>query len=136
MTSQRSAKLATAGMMIGACVLMALPTSAENEEQNPVESTLVAAARAALEATQARFQVGQASADQIYLWSRRLLEAELASGAGRSVALKHVARMRELSDRAIAAERAGAVGGEPIAVAAARYYLEEANTLAAGAAAP
>lgn len=133
MASRRILVVATS-LILGGTFLIARGTGADDTEPNPAKSALVTAAKAALEATQTEYEVGQSSAEEIYVWSKRLMEAELASGADRSSAMQHVTRMKSLFERVATLARVGAAGGEASTVAATTYYFEEAKALAAKAA--
>ncbi|NUP09735.1 MAG: hypothetical protein HOW73_27125 [Polyangiaceae bacterium] len=52
------------------------------------------AAKAAFSATEADFRAGRATAEDVYLWSKRWLEAERTSNA--AAAKDHLARMKAL----------------------------------------
>ena len=112
--------------LIACASLLFIATSNADEVTKP-ESDLAEAAERALKATEAEFGAGRADVEDRYQWSRRLMEAKLASG---DVAARedHLERMRELHRQTEARFKAGAVGGSAQAYAATTYYVLEAET--------
>ena len=104
-------------------------SQADEDKAAQPKSKLVLTAEAALEATQAQFQFQQATVEDVYIWSRRLLEAERANGAGQSALTSHVARMANLRKKVAALRMAGAPGGSPDKYFATTFYLLEAKQL-------
>jgi hypothetical protein len=128
-------RLYAAGLASVGLILIA-QVRAQNAAEQPAPSKLVAAAESAFKAAQVMYDVGQVDAEELYRWSRRLLDAQLRAGAGNDAALEHVARMRNLHDRIQILNRAGAGGGENLWLHATAWYLEEAQLLALERAAP
>jgi hypothetical protein len=111
--------------------LSALPSRADVEPQGKAKMAnpnMVLAARKAKEAALAMHDVGRASLEDVYRWSRRVIEAD--NFAPQSVA-DHLALMRNLHARADAMNKAGAPGGEELWLHATAYYVAEAENLAA-----
>jgi hypothetical protein len=85
-------------------------------------------ARKAYDAYTTMYEVGQATAEDLYLWSDRLMKAEQADDpASKEPAEAHWKRMRDLHKRIAALHQAGVAGGEESSLAAAEYYLAEAE---------
>jgi hypothetical protein len=130
MSRRFTSLLLAAVCILGSCALIVTHATGQNAEQNPASSKLVESARGALEAASALYEVGQADTETVYLWSRRLVDAEIQAGAGNDAALQHVARMRKLHDRVATLNRAGVAGGEELKLHATAFYVEEAQALA------
>jgi hypothetical protein len=92
---------------------------------------LVEAAQAALIATEADYNVNNATLEEIYQWSKRLMDAELQNRGGDAAVSRHFDRMAEKQKRVSALFQAGVRGGSAKEEAAARYYLEEAAAMVA-----
>jgi hypothetical protein len=110
--------------------LLVFPTRAAVEpkgESDAVNLKMVAAAKEALKATQAAYDVGRADIEDVYRWSLRTAEADHFSPAAVTA---HLALMKELHDRAATKAQIGAEGGEPHVVHATEYYLAEAEGFA------
>ncbi len=71
----------------------------------------------------------QAGVEDIYLWSRRLMEAEEQDGAGNAAVADHVERMRNLHKKVAALRQTGTKGGSERDFYATAYYLVEAESL-------
>jgi hypothetical protein len=102
---------------------------AEADKPGRPKSNLAQAADAALKATEAQYAFQQASVEDVYLWSRRLMEAEMQEGAGNKAIADHVARMQNLHAKVAALFKAGVVGGSEDRFYATAYYLEEAKLM-------
>ena len=90
------------------------------------------AAQRALEASTAAYDAGTVPLDQVYVWSKHLLEStlELAPVNDRiRVYLEHRDRMNQRSAEVSAKHAVGAKGGEPDKYAATLFYLAEADFL-------
>jgi hypothetical protein len=110
--------------------LLVFPTRAAVEpekESDAVNLKMVAAAREALKATRAVYDVGRADIEDVYRWSLRSTEADHFSPAAVTA---HLALMKGLHDRAATKAKVGAEGGEPHVVHATQYYVAEAEGLA------
>ncbi len=96
------------------------------------ETRMADAAKQAYSATEAAYQAGTIQGiDQLYIWSRRWMEAELklaaAPGEQRKVYMAHLERMKALNRETAAKFNMGAVGGEAEKFHASEYYLAEAE---------
>jgi hypothetical protein len=81
-------------------------------------------ARQAYQAFDTMYAVGQATPEDVYRWSRRLMGAETeADPANKQPAEDPRNRMRTLQRRISALNGAGAEGGEECHLAAANYYV-------------
>jgi hypothetical protein len=94
-----------------------------------IPAEMVKAANSALRATMAQYEFQQSSAEDVYQWSRRLMEAEIADGKNKNdAALDHLKRMRQMYQKAEALFKAGAKGGTENRFHATHYYFLEAQT--------
>jgi hypothetical protein len=107
-----------------AAFVMVCLSHMQAEDPKPAQEKLglVQAAEGALRATQAEYQSGQASAEDVYTWSRRLMEEELKHGTNQNAARDHVTRMRHLAEQAEALFKQGARGGSERKFQATLYY--------------
>jgi hypothetical protein len=118
--------LAVAVLLAGGSSLW-LSKSTAQEEQAPELSLKAESARQAYQAFDTLYAVGQATPEDVYRWSRRLMEAETeADPANQQPAEDHWNRMRTLQRRIAALNAAGRAGGEEGHLAAANYYVAEA----------
>jgi hypothetical protein len=132
--SQSEAEMASrylGGIVCGLFIvgLLVFPTRAaveRKEKSDAVNLKMVAAAKEALKATQAIYDVGRADIEDVYRWSLRTVEADHFSPP--SIAA-HLTLMEDLHDRAAAKATVGAEGGEPHVVHATKYYVAEAEGL-------
>jgi hypothetical protein len=119
--------LIIAGLVVAG--LIGLPSWAAEDDGAKalkVSENMVVAAQKTLEAKQATFEVGRASVDEVYTWSRRTVEASQYSAES---VQRHLALMKDMSKRVIAKNEVGAEGGEEEYLHAAEYYLAEAEQL-------
>jgi hypothetical protein len=65
-------------------------------EDNRAE--LVTAAKEAYEANESNFKQNKVVLDDVYVWSRRLMEAEKLQGTNSNAAADHTKRMRDLNE--------------------------------------
>jgi hypothetical protein len=100
---------------------------ADDPEENQDVPEIVKEAEMAFKCTQAEHQFQQRSVEDLYQWSRRLMEAERASGTNKNAALDHVTRMRQLHEKIEALFKHGVKGGSETDFHATRYYLLEAQ---------
>jgi len=113
------------GLFIAALLICSGYAAIEPTKQgDKVNKKMVDAAKETLKATQAIHNVGQASVEDVYRWSQRVVEAEHFS---KQSVQDHVALMRELHARAAAQNKIGAIGGEEQVLLATKYYLAEAE---------
>jgi hypothetical protein len=116
--------------VITSCIFIStLRAAGENEDK--AISALVEAAQAALETTDAAHQAGQASVEDVYQWSQRLMKAELKAGAGEAAIKDHLARMKNLYDKTDALYQTGSQGGSARNFRSCKYYLLEAEAMKA-----
>jgi hypothetical protein len=104
------------------------PTAATEMKQ------MRAAARDAYQAVTASYEAGTGKLDDVYLWSKRWMQAEIDSGpAGDAKKFygEHQQRMQQLNAVVSAKHRVGAVGGEGELFTAVTFYLAEADFLLA-----
>jgi Skp family chaperone for outer membrane proteins len=113
-----------------ALVLLAMACFSQGDEPQANQDIpeIVKEAEFALRSTDAAYNAGQATVEDMYRWSRRLMEAELANGSNKKAALDHVSRMRDLNTKVEALFKIGAKGGAENHLHATRYYLLEAQT--------
>jgi hypothetical protein len=123
MTRTRLAAFVGAGLLVSG-----LSWSAAQEEQpQKATSKTAEAAKEAYAAFETMYQVGKATTEDVYVWSRRWMDAELKNDPMNKQAVEdHWKRMRELHMRVATLHRAGVAGGEASTLAAAEYYLAEA----------
>jgi len=99
-------------------------------------SHLSDAARKVYESTTAAFDCGMSGdPEPLYVWSRRWLEAELREAnatQSKAAYTAHRDRMKVLNEKIDSRARAGTRGGSSENVAAAEYYLAEAEEWAKG----
>ena len=96
------------------------------DEGGRVNEKMVAAAQATLDATRAVYEVGGASLEDVYRWSRWVMEADQFSPLS---VKKHTELMEQLHRVALAKMKVAAVGGEEHIVHATEYYLAEAESI-------
>jgi hypothetical protein len=133
MKANRVILLSCISLVVGGSWLYVTHLRADETEglNSTPNQTLVGFAKEALVATEAAYFVNQASLEEIYEWSKRLMDAELLNGVGDDAVSAHLERMREKHRRAEALFQAGARGVSPKDYAAARYYLMEAESMMA-----
>ena len=125
MSTNRAVSL-SAGLI--ACISLLLISRSNADEEAKPDLSLVEAADLAWKSTKAEFAAGQRDVEELYQWSRRLMDAELA--AGETGARKdHLSRMRDLYHQMDARYNAGAELGSERRVAATKYYLLEAELI-------
>ena len=124
MTRNRSLVLAV--LVSGGVLLLFL--SATFAEENAVDAgkaKLLKAASDTLNGVQRSLIGGDTTVEDVYLWSHRVMEAEIDNGVnGKIATASHIARMRELHQRSVAHQRSGF--GEQRELNATTYYLEKA----------
>jgi hypothetical protein len=108
---------------------------ADAEKQPAVKpSPLLEPAKQAYKGVAAAFDVGTASLADLYHWSRRWMDAEVASAQmpmqKQQAKDAHLERMKNLHGKIAALNQHGIVGGEPEKFYATKYFLEEAKLLA------
>ena len=125
----RKHSVVLAGVALVVCALLVLSTGhADQGNVKATNSDLVQTAQTALQATQASYDTGRTSVEDVHRWSRRLKEAELkAEPNNRRAVADHLQRMKALESRVISQAKAGVEGGESTAVAAVAYFVAEAQ---------
>lgn len=112
------------GLFVMALLICSGDAAPELGKQAGVNQKMIAAAREALKATEAIVEVDRASYEDVYRWSRRVVEAEDFSPE----AIKdHITLMRELHARVAARAKRGLENGDPRILHATEYYLAEAE---------
>jgi hypothetical protein len=97
-------------------------TSSEAEPDVEV----VATAKASYMAFQATYQTGRASAEDLYRWSVRWMDAE---GRSKPARVKHLERMESLR-RGVSAKHADEIeGGDDASYKASAFYVAEAKSM-------
>jgi hypothetical protein len=125
MSSKRFNLAAVVSLSLGMVCLSRL--QADDPAENEDVPEIVNAAQEAFKSAQAEHGFQQANVEDLYQWSRRLMEAEQASGKNKKAVLDHVTRMRDLHARTEALFKTGAKGGSAFRYHATRYYLLEAE---------
>ena len=127
---------------IVAMMLMVGLVSCARERDEKTEAVdpglaLVRSAETAYKSHSLAYEAGTADFENLYLWSRRWMDAELRyekdPSKRRSSMEAHRERMSTLHKRVEAAFQAGAEGGEANKLAAASYYVAETDRLLADA---
>jgi hypothetical protein len=90
---------------------------------------LAKAARSAFDATYSQYETDNATAEDVYRWSRRLMETELQGDRKGTAIADHLARMRGLQELVAVRHKKGVSGGENATYHAATYFLTEARLL-------
>jgi hypothetical protein len=88
--------------------------------------TLAEAAEGAYRATSASYEAGRGTAEDIYLWSKRLMEAQQADGKHPNAKAEHLARMAEFHKKVSALYHTGSKGGDESRYYATMFYVLEA----------
>jgi hypothetical protein len=113
------------GLFITGLLVYSTKAAVDPKDQGgKVNQKMVAAAKESMKTTQAIYEVGRASAEDVYRWSRRVVAAEQFSP---EAVKAHLALMRGLHARAAAQRRVGAEGGEEHILHATEYYVAEAE---------
>ena len=99
---------------------------AEKGDANQQPSPLAAAAFEAYKCTNAEFNLGQATVEDVYQWSHRLMRAEQADGKATALA-DHAERMRGLRDKMEKIFKASIPGVSAFKYHATQYYALEAE---------
>ncbi len=132
MTIRRLTVLASLALAVVTVFLVNAGMRAQQAEPQATTAAarMIDSARSALEAARTMYEVGKVPADEIYQWSRRLMEAEIkADPANRDAVAAHVQRMRDLLVRVKSLFDAGSAGGEQLTLDAVTYYVAEAESL-------
>ena len=108
------------------------PTEDSIELAKREAQTMKSAALRAFQATNAAYDAGTVPLDQMYVWSKHLLQSTLETAAPNErnqAYLDHRDRMNQLGAEVSAKHGVGAKGGEADRYAATLYYLAEADFL-------
>src|SRR5688572_26179582 len=100
-----------------ACASLLFITRSIAEVDTKPDSKLAAAADEALKSTMAEYEMGKRNVEDIYRWSRRLMEARLAVGDV-GARRDHITRMNDLHRRVDARFKVGAPSASAHDVAA------------------
>lgn len=94
-------------------------------------SALAQAANEAYKSSLAAYLDGHATCEDIYQWSRRIMDAELSSGTPNSAVADHLARMKDLHEIVTAKLKQGSADTSKAAIDATNFYLLEAAAMQA-----
>src|SRR4051812_15880141 len=75
-------------------------------------TTLAEAAEGAYKATSASYEAGRYTVEDMYRWSKRLMEAQQADGKRPNAKVEHLARMAQLHQKVSALYTTGSHGGD------------------------
>ena len=129
MNSGRYVAIAFVSLIVG-WFLVRSASQAKPAEAIQQNDRLVEAAQQAYTLYKATYEMGRTELDDVYRWSKRLMEAELRSDNHRDTAISnHVDRMSTLHKDVAAKFAIGAQGGSAADYHASIYYLEEAKSL-------
>jgi hypothetical protein len=134
MRSNRSVWLAIVLVTVCCGRFCSSQSRADGDKPGRPKSKLAQAADAALKATEAQYMFQQASVEDMHLWSRRLMEAEMQEGAGKEAIADHLGRMQKLHTKVAALYQTGVKGGSEDKFYATAFYLEEAKLMQKSAA--
>jgi hypothetical protein len=109
----------TVSTAVAAACLSQLQAEDPKQDQTP---EIVKAAQDALKATEAEYAAERAKVEDVYTWSRRVMEEELKHGTNPNAAGDHVHRMQKVAQKAEALYRKGSAGGSATKFHATRYY--------------
>jgi hypothetical protein len=125
MAPNRFICLTVSGLSI--CLMSALVGQLRADASKGAEpnANLVEAATAAYQGAQSDYKIMRATAEDVYQWSLRVMNAEKQPKS----AAAHVERMRDLHERATARYKAGGVSAREYE--STRFYLLEAQSLIA-----
>ena len=91
------------------------------------QAAVVEAARKAYEATDSEFRQFRCVIDEVYVWSKRLLEAEQRHGANANAAADHADRMRKLDTFVLELQKSHPKHVVGNLLLATKYYVLEAE---------
>lgn len=126
MRSNRLTMLGIVGLLTCSGWLCISPAPAE-EGLVGGPTTLADAAEHAYQATEASYNAGRYSAEDLYRWSKRLMEAQQADGKHPNARAEHLARMAQLHKKATALYHTASKGGDEATYYATMFYLLEAG---------
>jgi hypothetical protein len=124
--AKRRTTLAALVLMLCLVVGFVAKLNADETAAEVKRAELVTAAKKAYESKEADFKNFRCLADEVYVWSRRLMQAEQLQGTNANAAAEHLTRMRDLNDFVLDLEennpqRAGTIHLQT------KYYLLEAE---------
>ena len=99
------------------------PMLAEEQFAPGKMPTTAEAAEQVLKGTQAHYEAGKATVEDVYRWSRRLMEAQQADGKHPKAREDHLNRLYALKAKAAVLYRSGSRGGDATEYYATTYYL-------------
>ena len=114
------------GLVTVLTILSVSHLRAGKEDATQQSSPLAAAAFEAYKCTDAEFNLGQATVEDVYQWSHRLMQAEQADGKATALA-DHAARMRALRDKTEKIFKASIAGVSAFKYHATQYYALDAE---------
>lgn len=117
-------------LVAAAALLMAFRINADQIRKPQNAPEMVETAKNALRSTMAAQLAGRATIEDIYQWSRRLMDAELVAGTATASA-DHLERMDTLHKKVEALYKTASKGGSEDKYHASKFYLLEAQAMAA-----
>jgi hypothetical protein len=102
------------------------PASSEEGFAGPPK-TLAEAAEGAYKATSASYEAGRYTVEDVYRWSKRLMEAQQADGKHPNARAEHLARMAQLHKKVSALYFHASKGGDEASYYATMFYVLEAG---------
>jgi hypothetical protein len=126
MTRTQFQALAVAVALAGGSSLWSSASTAQDDQAADL-NLKAETARQAYQTYEVMYAADRATPEDLYRWSRRLMEAELEGDpTNNQPAEDHWNRMRALQRQISALNAAGRAGGEEHYMAAANYYVAEA----------
>jgi hypothetical protein len=129
MTAKFATILIAISMLVGAALVISSHVYADSGNRPRRDSELADAARETYKCTDAEYQAGNATVEDLYRWSLRLMRAEQKDGVA-TAAADHAARMKALHDKIAALHAVGAIGASSKDFNATKFYHLEAESIA------
>ena len=126
MKINRFAVVGIAGLLSCLGWLCISPAPAEEGIVAPPK-TLAGAAEGAYKATAASYEAGRYTVEDVYRWSKRLMEAQQADGKHFNARTEHLARMAQLHQKVSALYFTASKGGDGASYYATMFYVLEAG---------
>jgi hypothetical protein len=126
MRSDRFTMLGIAGFVACLGWLCISPAASEEGFVAPPK-TLAEAAEGAYKATAASYEAGRYTVEDMYRWSKRLMESQQANGKHPTAKAEHLARMAQLHQKVSALYATGSHGGDEPSYYATMFYALEAG---------
>jgi hypothetical protein len=124
----RTRSIAIGGLIAASVFWIGLQSGADEACKPDNAAELVEAAKSTLQATIAANTAGRATIEEVYQWSRRLMEAEQAAGNAKARA-GHLQRMEHLYQSADGLYQAKAKGATVNKALASKFYFLEAQAM-------